>query len=581
MGVNMFSTSWKTSERKYNVIVRRDAKIPISDGIEINADIFCPDSNERFPAILGMHCYPQEPQTAPIKPNSFSSGTFMHPKEEKRRGWLEAGDPNFFVRRGYVHIIANVRGTGKSGGNYEWFGSREVQDVYEVIEWIAKQKWCSGKVGMFGVSYFAIIQLLVAGLNPPSLKCLFAPWALTDYYRDNYYHGGILRYERAIVWPYGISNPRLKSLTRKSLGDKKFKEAIFKTMQDRDIAGVPKLVEILKNPNEGLNCLVVDFLLNPLDGPFWKERRPNYEKIKIPAYIGGCWGNYGLHLPGAFRSWEKLNVPKKMIIGPPLYLDRPVYQLQYESLRWFDYWLKGINTDIMDEAPIRLFVMGTNQWKEANAWPLAETKWTPFYLHEDGLLSEHEYWPNESSDSFEDSPWHRGHIEYFSPPLVENTEIIGPIVLNLYASTTDDEIFWIISLREVDQQGNKRILTQGWLRGTHREVDSKRSKPWLPFHPHAKSESLTPGKIYEFNIPIVPTGNLFKAGSKIGLKISCVDDDPKNALEALAVGHLRRQSSSRVTIYHDEDHPSHLLLPITKGNIIGTFLSGGRPYVNI
>jgi predicted acyl esterase len=122
-------------------------------------------------------------------------------------------------------------------------------------------------------------------------------------------------------------------------------------------------------------------------------------------------------------------------------------------------------------------------------------------------------------------------------------------------------------------------LTRGWLRGTHRKVDPKRSKPWEPFHPHTKSEPLTPGKIYEFNIPIVPTGNLFKAGSIIKLKISCSDDQPKNPLEMIAGGNLLRQSPSRIKVYHDADHPSCLLLPVTRGNVLETFLSGGKPYL--
>jgi hypothetical protein len=353
-------------------------------------------------------------------------------------------------------------------------------------------------------------------------------------------------------------------------------------LQDPDIVAVPPLLEALQNPAQGGNPFIVDALLNPLDGPFWEERRPKHEAIRVPAYIGSCWGNYGLHLPGAFRTWEnlKVNVPKKMLIGPPMYLERPVYQLHYESLRWFDYWLKEMDTGIMDEPPVRLFVMGTNQWKEADDWPLPETKWMPFYLHEDRLLSEHEFWPNEGPDSFEDSLYHRGYLEYLSPPMVEDTEVIGPIVLNLYASTTDDEVFWLISLREVDQQGKEKILTRGWLRGTHREVDPERSKPWAPFHPHTKSEPLTPGTIYEFNIPIVPTGNLFKAGSRIKLKISCSDDAPTNTFELIAGGNIQRQSASRITIYHDADHPSHLLLPITKGNVIGTYITGGKPYVD-
>lgn len=575
----MFSKTWKTSERKYNIIVQRDERIILNDGTEISADIFRPCTNEKVPAILGIHPFPQAPQTAPIKPNAFSSVTFLHPSEEKGRGWLESGDPNFFVRRGYVQVIANVRGTGKSGGKYNFLGPQELHDTYEVIEWVAKQNWCNGRVGMFGVSYFAMIQIFVAALNPPSLKCIFAPHALTDLYRDWIYRGGILGYNfpKTVVRDY--SNLRVESITRKKFGDEKFKAAIATALQDEDITAVSGLSEILRDPDQGTNPYIVDVLLNPLDGPFWEERRAKYDTITVPAYIGGCWATYGLHLPGAFCSWENLKVRKKMVIGPPMYLERPIYQLHYESLRWFDYWLKGMDTGIMDEPPVRLFIMGTNQWKEANDWPLPETKWTPFYLHENQLLSEHEYWPNESSVSFEDSPWNRGYLEYYSPTLVEDTEVIGPIVLNLYASTTDNEIFWFVSLQEIDFQGNERILTRGWLRGTHREVDPKRSKPWAPFHSHTKSEPLSPGKIYEFNIPIIPTGNLFKAGSKIKLKIGSTDDVPKNAFEQIAGGNIRRQSSSRITVYHDVDHPSHLLLPITRGNIIGTFISGGKPYV--
>ena len=577
----MFSRTWATSERKnYNIIVERDVRIPMSDGVEISADILRPDSHEKFPSILGMHAFGKHFKLAPMKPVAFTWGAFVPPSQEKGAGMLESGNPNFFVRRGYVQVIANVRGTGKSGGKYHWYGSQERQDNYEVIEWIAKQNWCNGNVGMFGPSYFGTSQIFVAATNPPSLKCLFAPWAQTDWYRDVIYRGGIFNYvDRLGATKGGYENMSYESETRKQLGVEKFKEAIANALQDEDIAAIPELVQILKNPDEGGNPIMVDIILNPLDGPFWEERQVNYKNIKIPAYIGGCWGAYGFHLPGAFRSWENLQTPKKMVVCPPMYLERPVHQLQYEALRWFDYWLKGIDTGIMDEAPIRLFVMGTNQWKQAQDWPLPETKWTPFYLHEQGLLSEHEHWPNEGQDSFEDSQWHRGCLEYYSPSLVEDTEVIGPIVLKLYASTTDDEVLWRVSLREVDQQGNSKVLTQGWLRGTHQEVDQKRSKPWAPFYTHKKSEPLTPGKIYEFNIPIIPTGNLFKAGSRIGLKISSADDTPTHTFELMAGGNIRRQSASRITVYHDAEHPSQLLLPITMGNIVGTFFSGGKPYV--
>jgi len=228
-----------------------------------------------------------------------------------------------------------------------------------------------------------------------------------------------------------------------------------------------------------------------------------------------------------------------------------------------------------------MFIPGTGDWKETTEWPLPETLWTPFYLHEENLLSEHEHWPNEGHDSFEDSPWKRGYLEYYSPQLVENMEVIGPIVLNLFASTTDTDIFWIISLREVDKEGNERELTKGWLKGSHREIDEEKSLRWQPHHPHAKEDLLEPNRIYEFNIPIIPTGNFFKTGSRIAIKISCADDPPKHSLEALGGGHILRQSPSRIAVYHNADYPSQVLLPITRGNILGTFVSGGRPFVNM
>jgi predicted acyl esterase len=268
-----------------------------------------------------------------------------------------------------------------------------------------------------------------------------------------------------------------------------------------------------------------------------------------------------------------------MLLAPPAYLDRPLYQLQYESLRWFDYWMKGVENEIMDEAPIKLWVNGTNEFKDVQNWPLPETKWTPFYLHENEIMDEHEYRVNEGYSSFEDSPYGRNSLEFFTPILVENTEVAGPISLNLYASSTRSDILFFTSIWRVDADGNEEPITRGWLRGSHRKLDVELSTPWKPVHPHTEEEKLVPGEIYEFNIEILPTGTLFKAGERIKLKISCADDKPNNAMEALGGGHIRGQNGNRITVYHNDDYPSNLLLPITKGNFLGTFRSGGKPYL--
>ena len=305
---------------------------------------------------------------------------------------------------------------------------------------------------------------------------------------------------------------RPENYSKNELGEKGYRKAIADLLEDDDIRAIPELVAVLKNPEAGPNPFIVDLALHPTYDKYWQERTVDLAKIKIPAYVGGDWDGFGQHLPGALRSFEYLKVPKKLIIGPPIYLDRPLYQLQHEAVRWFDYWIKGIDTGIMDEPPVRAFVMGTGQWKTGDEWPLPETKFTPFYLHEEGLLSEHEHWSYEGSDSFHDSPWMRGSLMYATPPMVEETEVVGPAVLKLYAATTDTDIHWIVSLFEVDAQGGQRLLTKGWLKASHRELDMEKSQPWEPLYTHAKSEPLTPGKIYEFNIKMVATGQSIQGG---------------------------------------------------------------------
>lgn len=561
----MFSRRWHTSERRYGVVVERDVRIPVRDGTILVGDLFRPDAPGRFPAILGVHPYNTELQTAPLRPVGYGN----------LRGFIEAGYPPFYVRRGYAHLIFNVRGTGKSQGVYQFMGPQEALDTYDAIEWVARQPWCDGNVGMFGISYFAWSQFIVASHNPPSLKALFAPYGATDLYRDVFYHGGILaqgflRHHRD-RW----DNPRTTSFYRERHGDDAFRAALAARLRDEDVVQYPELRHALEHPDAPRSGPVVDVLLEELDGAFWHERAVDYDAARVPAYLGGDWAIYGLHLPGAFRSWQRWRGPKKLVIGPPLGLDRPVYQYQYESLRWFDHWLKGMETAIMDEPPVRLFVPPTGEWRAADDWPLPETTWTPFYLHAGGLLSEHEPWPGEGCESFEDSTFAHGGLTYLTPTLVENTEVIGPIVVTLYAASSDRELLLFVTLLAVERDGREHELTRGWLRASQRRLRDD-STPWEPVLAHDAREPLVPGKVYELRIPVVPTARLFLAGERIGLRIKGADDEPAHTrLQQLARRHLQRLSPSRITLYHDEDHPSHVLLPITRGNVVGTFLSGG------
>jgi uncharacterized protein len=561
----MFTRTWSTSERKYEVTVDRDVKVRMPDGTLLDGNIFRPASSERFPVILGAHAYNKDLQSPPLRPVGFTP----------MRGYMESGDSTFFARRGYVHAVFNVRGSGKSEGFYQLMGPLEVQDICNLIDWLAVQSWSTGDVGMFGVSYFARLAKAVAALGPKPLKTIFAPFAGTDDYRHRCYHGGILAHGFVMHWRNSLHKPNYRSLYKEAHGEAAYKEAIAQAMRDEEIMAVSGLREALQNPDTGTNALVVDVLLHPFDGPFWRERSAQDAKATVPTYLGACWGNYGLHLPGAFTAWRDWKGPKKMVIGPGIYLDRPVYQYQDESLRWFDHWLKGIDTGVMDEPPIRCFISPTGEWKSLDDWPPPEARWTTFYLHKDGILSEHELWPGEGVDSFDESPFEHGSVVYTTPPLVENTEVLGPSVLTLYLSTTDSEALLFATLLLIDRDGNEHELTRGWLRASQRRLRDG-CEPWEPIQEHDKREPLEPDKIYQLKISIVPTARLFQTGERIAIRIKAADDEPPaNSLQALARNHLRRPRPARITLHHDENHPSHLDLPITRGNIIGTFFSGG------
>jgi predicted acyl esterase len=561
----MFTTKWSTSERKYEVSVERNVKVRMPDGILLDGDIYRPASNERFPVILGAHAYNKELQSPPIRPVGFTP----------MRGYMESGDSTFFARRGYVHAVFNVRGSGQSEGYYQLMGPIEVQDICDLIDWVAAQPWSNGDVAMFGVSYFARLAKAVAAIGPKPLKAIFAPFAGTDDYRHRSYHGGILAHGFLTHWRNSLHRPNYRSFYKAQHGEAAYKQAIEQTMRDEEIMAVPALREALQNPEAGTNALVVDVLLHPFDGAFWHERGAQDAKATIPAYLGACWGNYGLHLPGAFTAWREWKGPKKMVIGPPIYLDRPLYQYQDESLRWFDCWLKGIDNGVMDEAPIRCFISPTGEWKSLDDWPPSQARWTTFYLHKDGILSEHELWPDDGADSFDESNSEHGSLTYVTPPLVENTEVLGPSVLTLYLSTTDTEALLFVTLLLIDREGKEHELTRGWLRASQRRLRED-SKPWEPVLAHQERDPLEPGKIYELKIPIVPTARLFQPGERIAIRIKGADDEPPlNSLQALARNHLRRPRPARITVHHDESHPSRLDLPITRGNIIGTFFSGG------
>lgn len=280
------------------------------------------------------------------------------------------------------------------------------------------------------------------------------------------------------------------------------------------------------------------------------------------------------HRPGPMYHWQEIAGPKKMVYVPPAYVDRPFNQFTWELLRWYDFWLKGIDTGVMQEPAVRIFVPGSNTWLEASDFPIPGTRWIPFALHENHSLCEIEPWPDAVSSSYDDSPSHRGSLKYYSAPLVENTEIVGLGSLNIYASCRGVDMNIFASLWDCDLEGKETCLCRGYLKASHRDLDSQLSKPYHPVPKHIDPQPVVPGQVYLLSIGFAPIANYFKAGHRIMLKISSSDDDPENLFQ-VGMYHLCSQTPNTITVYHDAFHPSHLLLPVTKGNIIGTYVSGG------
>ncbi|MFM1916646.1 MAG: hypothetical protein RJB01_161, partial [Actinomycetota bacterium] len=320
-------------------------------------------------------------------------------------------------------------------------------------------------------------------------------------------------------------------------------------------------------------------IVNPTYGPHYIPRNVDYTLgCEVPGYFGACWGIYGLHLNAAFRSYVNWKGERRVTVGPPAYLDRPITQYQDESLRWFDHYLKGMDTGLAQDPPVWVFIDDSNEWKSGYEWPLPDTRFTDFYLHSDGLLFEHEPWPDSAPDRLDDSPDNRGTLTYTTPAFRDNVEVCGPMVLNLWASTTGTEALIYASIYKVYTDGVERLLTRGWLRASLREVDPAASTPWWPVHSMTHHLPVEPGVVYPLSIDIRPYGIEFESGTRLRLKIRTTDEGDPNPdiLSNHAVGLIAGAQEAVVHVHHDVDHPSHLILPITKGNRINTFRSGGR-----
>jgi len=550
----------RLSPPQYEVLEERNVWLTMRDGVKVAADIFRPQAEGSFPALVSVSAYGKAVQKSLARPLPLSP--------QRGNGGQEAGDTEFWVKRGYVHIIVDVRGSGKSEGEYDYMGLQEQLDGCEIIEWAAVQPWCSGKVGMLGMSYFGVMQWLIAMHKPPHLTAIAPYEAFVDRYRHSFYHGGILTDGFFHQWWGHVSVAPMRPLVYRYLSESEIEKRRQALLASPEVEDSPFLHVTLTYPEK--NPILFDLLLQPCDLAYSQERSAlrQLHKIEIPCFLATRWSAWAIHLPGVLAGWDGLrhNANKKLFLmetpsphGPL----RPWRDHQDLLLRWYDHWLKGNDTGMMDEPRVTYLIKGTNEWHTATDWPLPGTEWTTFHLHGDGRLDQDTPAEEEPVRSFTNDPFlYPGQeipgLTYTTSPLSHDLKVVGPIALYLSAELDQPDATWVVTLRDVAPNGEAIVVTKGWLRASHRKLDAERSRAWKPFHVHDAAVPVPPGTVTEYAIEIVDAGTCFREGHRIALQIRGQDAPAEDPVWY----HMCNGTSTDHRVHHGRAHPSFLILPV-------------------
>jgi uncharacterized protein len=533
--------------------------VPMRDGVALSANVYRPGGPGRVATILIRTPY------------------------GKGEDWT--ANYQAFVEHGYAVVVQDVRGRYESQGTFQPL-TQEPLDGDDTLNWIAKQAWSNGKVGMTGGSYLGIVQWKVATLNNPHLKAIF-PWVSgDDDYRDRYYStGGAMKLGHRLLWVE--ENLRLPGYEPPSF--EKYVSALPIRRDDVLVTGhqVPLMQKVLEHPS---------------DDAYWQaiSVREQLKNIKVPVFsLGGWYDNYVESDLEAFSVLHKQSGLNRILIGPWPHNVNTVMpgadfgrdsQILFRKtqLEWFDQWLKDKDVPMMSKPPVRIFVMGTNQWRDESEWPPKGTRMVKFYLESgghanslngDGTLtaepvinSQHDVFvfdPNNPVPTrggavccnpkiFPWGPMDQRAVEqrndvlvYSTPVLHEDVEVTGRVELTLYAATTAPDTDFSVKLVDVFPNGMARNLTDGMLRTRYRKSLSQ-------------PELLKPGAVTEFKIDAGVTSNVFQKGHRIRIEVSSSNfprfDRNPNTGRSIADETLLVPATQ--TIHHDGKHESYLLLPI-------------------
>lgn len=574
------------SEVRDGMAIDWDVPIVMDDGVVLRADVYRPLQAGHHPVLMTHGPYAKGLPFQRGYGFAWNALERDHPEalrdsSNKYQAW-ETPDPEIWTRDyGYVCIRVDSRGAGRSPGHIDVLSPRETQDFHDCIEWAGVQPWSNGKIGLTGISYYAMNQWQVAATRPKYLAAMCPFEGAADFYRDAVRHGGILTTFWIRWYPVQIS------AVQNGLGER---------------AGAnPNTGELIAGPQteepDVLTARIADLPAEQrdhvLDDDYYRARTPSLEDIEVPLLSRGNWGGLGLHLRGSTEGYARAGSKQKWLEMHGYEHWTEYYTVEGRSLmkRFFDYFLKGEENGWDNQPPVQLNIRHPEKFVKRceNEWPLARTQWTSSYLDSSGaepVLSD-TLVQQASSVSFQG--FSQG-VTFWSVPQNEPLELTGPLAAKLFISSTTQDADLFLTLRAFGPNGREALfagasdpnnpISFGWLRASQRKLDASRSLLYRPYHSHDEIEPLVSGEIYELDIEIWPTSIVLPRGWRLALTVAGEDFDhglpgpmPRTYGGIVMRGcslHLHDDPQDRpahvfdgvTTVYTGGNHASYLLLPI-------------------
>jgi putative CocE/NonD family hydrolase len=567
------------AQTDHPVTLERDVKVKMRDGVKLAADIYRPTGSEKYPVLLQRTPYNKDVQAD----LAIKAAT-----------------------RGYVVIIQDVRGRYASEG--DWYPFKyESQDGYDTVEWAAALPYSSGKVGMFGESYVGATQVLAAIAHPPHLAAIAPSDTASNYHSNWTYQGGALQQGFDQSWTSGLAIETLSRYLPKIANSPESSHTL-------PLSHYPLLNFNALPPEKDWTAkyapYLLDWMAHPSFDAYWKRWsiEDHYSDIQVPALIITAW--YDIFQSGSLRNYRgfrneignvaaRKNQSLVIAIGGHAGSGRKIGDLDFGQaaadyneddtvLSWYDFQFKGIQNQWATSKPVKIFVMGTNAWRDEDEWPLSRAKEVKYFLHSGGQANsssgngtlaqgvphveqpdQYTYDPQNPVPTvggplccdgvhLPGGPKDQRSVEqrkdvliYSAKPFAHDTEITGPVAVELYVKSTAVDTDFTAKLVDLWPNGYAQNLTEGILRARYRE---SQSKPSL----------LVPGDIYKIRVDLGATGNVFLAGHTLRLEISSsnfprFDRNLNTGADQASTSH---STAATNTILHDDEHPSVLILPI-------------------